>query len=156
MVQYIKQFQDVNEFADLVNGAIRSGGTSQVSPAEKMFGLHGLTLIFTTPTLTITFSDATNAGLSMTDIVTQIAAAGTAPNKVVPKLRGQRVLALWNTVDGNNVVLANTGTANTLFGFSTTVATSGKVYAPFNGTKPRWLDFSISQGLDRYTLIVEE
>ncbi len=39
-----------------------------------VFGLDGLTLVFTAPAATVTFSDPTDAGLSLLDIATQILA----------------------------------------------------------------------------------
>ena len=151
-MQYIRQFQDVSEFEDFVNGGIRSGGTAMSSSADKILGLHGKTLIFTTPAVTVTFADAAGTGLSMVDIAAQIAAAAT----VKPKLRGQRVVAIWNSTDGQPCVLGSTGTANNLFGFSTTVATTGKIYNAPSGAKPRWNTFEIAHGFDRYMLLVEE
>jgi hypothetical protein len=78
----------------------------------------GLTLNFTTPVGTVTFSD----NLTAKQIVDEINAA-LGPNvarlyKIGPN--GQMVLALWD--DATPVVLLHTGTANAYLGFATTAA----------------------------------
>lgn len=78
----------------------------------------GLTLIFTTPAATVTFS----ADLDWKEILAEITAVNAAigPNIVKTDPNGGGVLAFWN--DTTPVVMAHTGTANSYFGFSTTMA----------------------------------
>ncbi len=81
--------------------------------------VSGLTLIFTTPIATVTFS----ADLDFKQIIAEIeATVGMAGKAHLLKTDGNggMVLAFWD--DATPVVMANTGTANEYFGFSTTAA----------------------------------
>lgn len=81
--------------------------------------VEGLTLIFTTPAATVTFS----ADLDFKEILAEI--EGTAGMEGKGHLlktdpNGGMVLTFWD--DTTPVVMSHTGTANAYFGFSTTAA----------------------------------
>lgn len=107
--------------------------------AGLVYGLHGLTLITTTPNFTVTFSDASNAGLTIQQICTAINAV-TTPKIAFPLFSNtsdptrQSFLTL---IDGSGgIVVSKDGTANTILGFSTSAATTGTpvVLAKIAGT----------------------
>lgn len=150
-MQRVLMFQSHWEFEDLVNGAICTGAMPPSRVAGRYLGLHGLTLVFTAPSLTVTFSDPSGAGLSIADICAAIATAGL---KVQSRF-GDRI-SIYHLTDGTAVALASTGTANKLLGFSTAADTSGKVYAPPTGAKPRWTSISSGVDMGKYLLTVEE
>lgn len=77
--------------------------------------VSGLTLIFTTPVATVTFS----ADLDWKEILEEIEAqAPGVAHLLKTNANGGSVLAFWD--DTTPVVLSNLGTANPYFGFSTT------------------------------------
>lgn len=109
------------------------GRDQSVTPAVAPNNLFkhpvaGLTLIFTTPGGTVTFS----GNLDLNEIVSEINVAFSGEYAHLYKMdsNGGMVLALWN--DTTPVVLADTGTANSYFGFSTTVSDTNLVQAPID------------------------
>lgn len=118
----------VDELIRELNGFIRGGRdiTSQgrdVRPNPDTTAGHnlykhpvaGLTLVFSTPAATVTFS----ADLDWKGILDEINTQVGADVAYVLSTDGPgRILALWD--DTTPVVLSHTGTANTYFGFSTT------------------------------------
>lgn len=90
------------------------------TPGHDLFKhpVAGLTLIFTTPAATVTFS----GNLDWKEILAEITAVNPAigPNIVKTDPNGGGVLAFWN--DTTPVVMLHTGTANSYFGFSTDAA----------------------------------
>lgn len=92
--------------------------------------VSGLTLIFTTPAVTVTFS----ANLDWKDIIGEIVAANPAigPHLLKTDPNGGGVLAFWN--DTTPVVLSHTGTANAYFGFPTTPGHVGLTQNPTPNT----------------------
>ena len=124
------KFGTIDEVEHFLNGGIRGSGSKL--DGKVVYGLHNLTLVFNTPAGTVTFSDASNAGLSLVDIKTQIE-TDVAALKV--KFRDGHLWIIDDDVSGP-VVLDATGTANTKFGFSDTTDSAGVVYATFGGTAP--------------------
>lgn len=78
--------------------------------------VSGLTLIFTTPAATVTFS----GDLDFKDIIEEIntQAGAEVAHLLKTDTNGGSVLSLWN--DTTPVTLGDDGTANTYFGFSST------------------------------------
>lgn len=113
--------------ARLLNGAVWGkknliqGRDVRPNPSGDDLFRHpvsGLTLIFTAPAGTVTFSDDLTWKEIIAEINTELAGVIAHGFKVDPN--GGMVLALWD--DATPVVLAETGTANAYFGFSTTAA----------------------------------
>lgn len=110
------------------------GRTTPATALDKSLYKHpvdGLTLIFSTPAGTVTFSD----NLSLFDIVEEI---NTALGSDVAHLQkrgpnGETVLFLWD--DTTPVVLDEAGTANPYFGFPTTAAHPGLTQVAVDPTK---------------------
>jgi hypothetical protein len=125
-ISFIKA-KDPEQLSRLLNGLVLSKKNlslgRDLGPRAMPGDLYkhpvaGLTLIFTTPGFTVTFS----ANLDLKHIVAEI---NTAAGKDIAHLihfddNGGQVLAIWD--DTTPVVMLSTGTANTYFGFSTTVA----------------------------------
>ena len=104
-------------------------------------GLFGKTLIFTTPAVTVTFVlPASGEDIyPFLEVKSQIETQ--APLLLVAKQMGQMLITRKAPVVGTNVALGFTGTANSILGFSTTVATTGTAYAPPNGVAPRLISY---------------
>lgn len=114
----LRQFDTAKEMVDYLNDVVLS------KPLQgTIYGLHGLTLIIDAGSgaQTVTFADASGAGLSLQDIVTQIEAAHASLVGVTgfrqyrpttPHTR-QMVFA------GAGHVIDKDGTANSAFGFNT-------------------------------------
>lgn len=111
--------------------------------------VNGLTLIFTVPVVTVTFA----ADLTSVQIVAAILAANAATGAHLWKVdaNGGMVLALWN--DAAPVTLADTGTANSYFGFSTTAADPDLVQTAINpaNIKSMLIDVLSRQFITFYT-----
>lgn len=125
-ISFIKA-KDPEQLTRLLNGLVlsktnlslgRDQGPLAVTGDLYKHPVKNLTLIFGTPAVTVTFSD----NLDLTHIVAEINAAAGSVIAHLIRLddNGGQVLALWN--DTTPVILLSTGTANTYFGFSTTLA----------------------------------
>jgi hypothetical protein len=123
-----------------------------------VFGLHNLTLVFIQPAaLTVTFSDASNAGLSLTAILAAIKAAVAALD---PKFK-DGCLELVEATPTNGVSLnLQTSTALTVFGWSGEQdpgsTHTNVVYNPPDGAAPRYLDWTGTNQGEGYLLLTEE
>ena len=127
------------ELTRLINGIVSSkanlvvGKDISPNPAAAPDNLYkhplsGKTLVFTSPAATVTFS----ADVDFKEIVDQI---NTQAGSVVAHLAkvtstGGLYLVLWN--DTTPVVLSDTGTANSYFGFSTTAADPDLTQTPID------------------------
>jgi len=137
-ISFIKA-KDPEQLSRLLNGLVssktnlsvgRDQGPLAVTGDLYKHPVGGLTLNFATPAGTVTFS----ANLDLHHIVSEINAA---VGSVVAHLmksddNGGQVLVLWN--DTTPVVLLETGTANSYFGFSTTTADPKLTQSPTNPT----------------------
>lgn len=130
---------DADKLTRLINGIIVGkrnlvvGRDQSPNPAAAPNNLYkhpvsGLTLVFTTPIATCTFSD----DLDFKEIVAEINAAAGSEVAHMYKFddNGAQVLVLWN--DTTPVVLGEGGTANTYFGFSTTAADPSLAQSPID------------------------
>jgi hypothetical protein len=112
-----KTFNTPEALVDFLNGVVQSKPLPLLTS-----GLHGLTLIITTAggDRTVTFADATGAGLSPRQILGQVQAADSALATAILRNYGydskQPCLAIMTAAQ----VVKSTGTANSLLGFSTT------------------------------------
>ena len=116
MAILFKQLNSAQEMADYLNDIVLSKQLSM-----PVLGLHGKTLIL--GATTVTFADASGAGLSPAQIVTQInaAVAGAASARNYGHAQSPGPQAQVAIVKATTVV-QNTGTANSILGFSTTAA----------------------------------
>jgi hypothetical protein len=124
---------------------------------ERIFSLHGLTLTFSTPAVTVTFSDASNAGLTMQDVTAQIkSAGGGAALKAV--IYNGRLYVVQQTPSASVVLNLTTSTAKALFGWSSgaTGNHSGRYYNPPGGVAPRVLAFQPGPQGDSLVVLTEE
>lgn len=143
------------EMVSLLNGEIRGTAIESAkdfgSSVEYVPGISGLTLVFTTPSVTVTFATANPAPLAdiVTEINTQVQAVDsnftarleitrdTGPGDV--RLPKKRLVLTTTTAAG--LVLSATGTAMSALGLSATTV------APVNQTRIVFGGDTISGGL---------
>ena len=118
---------------------------------ERIYGLHNLTLIFTAPAKTITFSDASGAGL----LIKEILAAINNGNVLKATIRDS-VLFVVQPTPSAGVVLGAAGTANQIMGIKAGVVVTGTFYNAPTGAAPRLISFQDTGVMDGYTLVTEE
>lgn len=136
----LRKFGSMEEAELFLRGSVASGPIKTAAPSDTtVYGLNGLTLIFTNPSHTVTFSDTSMAGLSLSAIVAQITAVLGGSANV--KISTDRRIIITETSPTTGVVLSNTSTALAKLGFDP-AGVSGKVYAPPSGVAPRWLDIN--------------
>lgn len=128
-----KQFGSIEEMELFLRGGI-SGGKQIASSSGVVLGLHGKTLIFAAPVGTVTFSDPSGDGLTLSEIAQQIAAVVT----VASQFRGGS-LSLVQPTPTTGVSLSKSGTANKFFGFSGATDSVGTVVNGPSGAVPRLL-----------------
>lgn len=138
----------------MLRGGIKAG--SQLKP-PIVLGLHGLKLVFTAPAGTVTFADATGAGLSFKDILSQMT---TAIATLRPRFVDGRLFIETATP---SAVILNTqeaqSTAARVFGFATTSGAStlaGTLYAAPDGSAPRLVNISPASQMDSIIVVTEE
>lgn len=143
---------------DEVNTFLRGGivGGKDIRPG--IYGLHGLTLIFTSPAATVTFA-TTPAGsqekLTARQILDQINAVGALSGYA--RTDGSGKLTIESPTGATAVVLGAAGTANAFFGFNTDGATTGIVFAVPGGNAPALVALSMdAQGSGTYILLTDE
>jgi hypothetical protein len=145
---YARKFGTLEAVNTFLRGGIKGG--AELSPT--VFGLHGKTLVFNAPSGTVTFADATGAGLTLDAIATQIKAAIAT---LAVRFDSRHVVLEYAT-PGTAVNLDNTGTANAAFGFDTAADTVGKVFAPYTGSAPRLLSLQPWGQMDGVVTVTEE
>ena len=150
MAHKIVSFGTALKLERFLNGYV-TGGKSLTNPEGVMIGLHGLTLIIDVGAgnKTVTFSDATGAGLPLalgaTSIRSQIQNTTGLAALLVSYDEGKIVFGHAS----NAVTVVGTGTANALFGFSNDDQ-AGTVYNPPGGVAPRVLSVGASPRADSY------
>ena len=115
---------------DLVRGRDQSPNPAAAPNNLYKHPIGGLTLVFNTPAVTVTFS----ADLDFKEIVDEINTAAGVDIAYLYKINGGpgMVLAFWD--DTTPVDLDDTGTANSYFGFSTTAGDATLVQTPIAST----------------------
>lgn len=123
----IRKFASLQTLNTFLRGGLDGGaappwsvGVAKAGTSSRrvLFGLHGKTLVFTSPVHTVTFSDPTDLGLTATDIVNAVDAvfndaAATTPGSVnltgaFPVLVAQTIkLNINNAAVDNTVTLAS-------------------------------------------------
>lgn len=143
----VHTFATPNEVEFFLNGGV-VGGKSVVGIGGKVLGLHGTTLVFNSPAGTVTFSDATGAGLTYQ----QVKAAIEAVHATVTVSFDHGRIRLVDS--GGAVSLDKTGTANTIFGFSTGSDTVGVAYAAPGGAAPALVTVDADTVNNTWTVLV--
>lgn len=149
---YMHKFGNVRDLELFVQGGIRSS-KKVVSLDGKIQGLHGLTLVFNIPVVTVTFADATAVGLTYAEILAQILSdtASAITGKFI-----EGALQILDTDLSGAIDLDMTGTANLIFGFRADVDTVGTLFNPPGGSAPRVLFMGGNSQGDGYHLMTEE
>lgn len=112
----------------------------------KLFGLHGLTLLIGSDT--VTFSDSTNAGLTLAEVKAAIEAGASG---VVAVFEERRLALLASAA----ITVGEVGTANPVFGFNTTSDTVGTLFGFFDDAAPRVLEVGAGARADGFYAYVE-
>ena len=148
----ISGVRDTNLF---FKGAV-IGGANHVS--GELYA-HGLTLITTLPSIvTVTFvasPASTQVPIPMADIISQIK---TQAPLLAPYLiydGNVHKLAFIEATPANGTGIDKDGTANDLFGFSSTVDTEGTFYDVPGGSAPRLVDIHPLEN-DVYVITTDE
>jgi len=142
------QASNLGELATQLNGGV-VGGKSITRSQGKLQGLHGLTLIINTST--VSFSDANGAGIPLlgTGSIKALIEAAVAGVQVA---YSDEKLVLTHA---SGVTVDKDGTANTLFGFDDSADTVGVLYAALDGAVPRVLNVSAGARMDSFFAYVE-
>lgn len=150
-IRKIAELEEVNSF---IRGGIIGGRDIR----RGVYGLDGLTLIFTSPAATVTFATtpaSPQIALSATEILTQINAVGALTGWARCDSAGK--LVIEDPLGATAAVLADTGTANTLFGFNDDDPTTGVVYGAPGAGAPEVVSLSMdAQGSGTYILLTDE
>lgn len=133
-----------------LQGALRF--PKQYRGDEVIMGLHGLTLVFSAPAGTVTFADASGAGLGLRAIMAKIKADVANLNCHLK----DGVLFVVHATFATGVTLdGTTSTARDIFGFKNASIPNTK-YNPPDGTAPRMVSFSDTGQVDGFILVTEE
>lgn len=138
---------------------IAAEGLTQVSAsvtAQSALYLHGKTLHFNTPAITVTFvaSPANiNAPITLRTAMAQILSQTT--NVVKPQLIQGR-MALVNATAAAIISLNKDGTANALFGFPADADTVGTKYAAPGGAAPALVSIVPCNNDNSYLVVTNE
>jgi len=120
---------------------------------ELLYGLHGKTLIFTAPAVTVTFADASGSGLRIAEVMAQIIADSV---DVLRCSLRDGILYVKQTTPTAGVVLGSAGTANAYFSIASGIVLTGTFYNPPDGAAPRLVSFADTGIMDGFTLLTEE
>lgn len=149
------KFTDLDSFNLFLRGGISVAAQLNLVKG-RVFGLHGLTLVFSTPSATVTFSDASNEGLTLGEIAAAITTGVAAlSGKVTAEGNGFRLTVVENTPTNGVALNGTTSTAGSVFGFSAQTYT-GTVYAAPDGTAPRFIATEGSPGAESFIALVDE
>jgi len=150
----VRKFANIDDLNGFVAG-ILFGGNVLTDKARLQGGLflHGKTLIFSAPAVTVTFA-ATPAGtqvpIQVADVISQINSQATGVTAGLTR-NGRLTLKL---TAGGTVTLAGNGTANADLGFGNVAASGIAVSAP-GGSTPTFV--SVSEGSSNtYTLVYND
>jgi hypothetical protein len=144
----LRKFGSLDLAEIFLRGAILSGPLAEEGPANTIvYGLDTKTLIFTTPSHTVTFADSSMAGLHIGDIAGQIQTVlgGSYQVRIL-----QRHLVITEVAPTTGITLSHTGTANAKLGFDSNNDSVGTVFAAPDGTAPRLIEvstFGVSENL---------
>lgn len=150
-VRKVAELEEVNTF-------IRGGIIGGKDIRRGVFGLDGLTLIFTSPAATVTFATtppSSQIALSAAEILAQINAVGALTD--YGRLDSAGRLVIEDPNGATAVVLSDTGTANALLGFDASDDTTGVVYGTPGSGAPEIVSVSMdAQGSGTFILLTDE
>lgn len=143
-----KELTTVTELDVFLNGGIITGNRLAQTAVEqgKVQGLHNKTLIV--DAATITFSDPTEAGLTLLQIATQVRTA--LSGYIVRWLDGRLIIVNPSAA----LTLGGAGTANAIFGMPAANVVGVKFAGP-EGTAPRWITINAGPRMDCYFVVTE-
>jgi hypothetical protein len=145
------EFDTVSEMSFFLRGGI-SGGARVFGPAARIQNLNGATLIFLKPVAgTVTFVDTTGDGLTAPAVASQITSVMTG----LSVLWKNQCLSLVEIVPIAGVSLSKSGTANTVFGFTTASNTGNVAFNGPTGDTPRFIECGSKPRLDGLYVVVE-
>jgi len=153
MALYVRKIADIQN----VNARLRGGISAGKDLRMGLYGLHGLTLVFTAPVATVTFTTpgaSNQEALSLKQILTQInAVVGLVGWATIDH---QRRLVIVDPTGAVGVVLDATSTAAASLGFDED-GQAGMVYAVPGGAAPALVNLSASpENSTTYLLITDE
>lgn len=152
MALKIYRVKNETEAAHMLGGGINL--PFPVDGVTKVYGLHDLTLVFTSPSVTVTFSDATNAGLLTKDILDAINAAGSSELKATVRDKIMYIGAASGAADTELDCASSTAAAK--LGFPTTGSVAGQVYDAPGGVTPTLISVSSTGLMDGLILVTKE
>jgi hypothetical protein len=127
---YLHRFRYTYEAENFLQGGIRL--PLPYKGNEKIWGLHGLVLAFNSPADSVTFADASDAGLLLREIVDQLQAAIAT---LVCRVHDGVLYIVEKTPSGGVELDVGTSTAAAKFGITADI--TGTIYGPYDGTAPR-------------------
>lgn len=148
----VRKFANPAEATLLLSGAIAFPVPRRGD--EKVFNLHGKTLVFTAPSATVTFTDATNAGMSLKAIAAEINSDST--NTIKAQFVGDTMYLVQPSPSAAVNLNLATSTAAADLGMKTSGTIVGKFYAPPDGTAPRFVALAPSPQGDSIVVVTEE
>lgn len=117
--------------------------------------LHGKTLIFSTPSVTVTFVASPANGQIPLTIPTLLSQIDTQTSHAVKGgLSGGRLTLVLAA--GGTLVLTKDGTANPLLGFDTSKDMTGKPVAITGGSAPTFVSLSPDTSSNNHVLVTNE
>jgi hypothetical protein len=156
MALRIREFQNGYDTELFLRGGIR-GGKKVVNASGLVQNLHSKTLIFNTPSATVTFDESAGVagiggGLTCQEIAAQIVAVASGLSI------GFRdgTLSIVETSPSAGVALDAAGTANAPFGFSGATDSVGVVIAVKGGTAPTLEALVPKANNDGYVAVIDE
>jgi len=153
MALRVRKVAEQEELNTLLRGGI-TGGRKLLS---GIFGLDGVTLVFSSPAATVTFAttpSSSQVALSAKEILDQINAVGALSGYAHTDQAGK--LVIEDPAGATAVVLGNTGTANAALGFSDGGATGVVFGGPGSGA-PEVIALSPdAQGSGTFILLTDE
>jgi hypothetical protein len=129
------------------------GSVSLLRNGNSLY-LHGKTLIFTTPSATVTFDatpDGTQIPLTLAQVKSQIEAGASGVTCHFSEGR----LDLFMATPGS-IALDKDGTANAQLGFSTTADSSAAVYAAPGGSAPALVQIVPDTGSNSFVVVTDD
>lgn len=152
MALRFRKFPSVDDLSLLLRGHILGGVDILRSPGALY--LHGKTLIFTTPSATVTFAASPASAqvpLTVAQVIAQVEAQATGVSVNI----NRGAIELYMTTPGA-IALNSTGTANGQLGFDSATPTTG---APFNapgGSAPALVQIVTDGGSNAYMVVTDE
>lgn len=150
MALNFRKFNTVDEVSTFLKGHLIGG----VDVKGRQLFVHGLTLIFTTPSATVTFAATVASAqnpLTLQQVKTQIEAQAAG---VTAKFNRGR-LELFATTPGA-IGLDKDGTANAIFGFTSAADMAAAPYNVPGGAAPALVQIIPDNGSNAYMVVTND